>query len=107
DLLDGDVVDPPLGGEVERSVGQRPPGLELLALPAPHVGRVNHRRHGLQCTQSRTLCKIAGPAGFWSYPSNGPLPIWSRAVTTGGGVRKRRSQLAPSTTRVWPAMKRA
>ena len=37
----------------------------------------------------------------------GPLPIWSRTVTTSGLVRLRRCQLAPSTTRVWPEMNRA
>ena len=39
--------------------------------------------------------------------SNGPLPICSRTGTTGGLVSERRCQLAPSTTRVWPVMKRA
>ena len=39
--------------------------------------------------------------------SNGPLPIWSRTVVTGGVGRGRRCQLAPSTTRVWPLMNRA
>ena len=41
------------------------------------------------------------------YASNGPRPIWSRTVTTGGLVSERRCQFAPSTTSVWPEMKRA
>ena len=39
--------------------------------------------------------------------SNGGRPIWSRTVTTGGLVRLRRCQLAPSTTSTCPEMKRA
>ena len=39
--------------------------------------------------------------------SNGPLPIWSRTVTTGGLVSDRRCQFAPSTTSVCPEMNRA
>ena len=38
---------------------------------------------------------------------NGPLPIWSRMLITGGFVIDRRCQFAPSTTRVCPEMKRA
>ncbi len=39
--------------------------------------------------------------------ANGPRPICSRMVTTGGFVIERRCQFAPSTTSVCPEMKRA
>ncbi len=42
-----------------------------------------------------------------TYGANGPRPICSRTVTTGGFVIDRRCQFAPSTTSVCPEMKRA
>jgi hypothetical protein len=47
------------------------------------------------------------PARVAHSAENGPLPICSRTVTTGGFVKLRRCQLAPSTTSVCPEMKRA
>ena len=47
-----------------------------------------------------------GLGGHW-LRLKASLPIWSRTVWTGGLVRRRRCQLAPSTTRVCPEMNRA
>ncbi|MBM4269427.1 MAG: hypothetical protein FJ144_22940 [Deltaproteobacteria bacterium] len=49
---------------------------------------------------------IGGYRGPAHFASNGPLPICSRIGTTVGFVIERRCQFAPSTTSVWPEMKR-
>lgn len=49
---------------------------------------------------------LAGP-GSDGQPVKGPRPSCSRTGVTGGLTSPLRCQLAPSTTRVWPVMKRA
>ena len=63
-----------------------------------------------ECSASRSSSSTGATDPLVYRPpsgSNGPRPIWSRTVTTGGFVSVRRCQLAPSTTSVWPEMKRA
>ena len=81
----------------------------LVAAPGQldldHVGTpLAQRRRGLRSLHQQagftTFSPSSAPIG--SGGRTGPLPIWSRTVTTGGLVSERRCQLAPSTTSVWP-----
>ena len=85
--------------------GAAPDVLGLRARPARSSGRA------ATATPASATSGWSSPADEARAPhglgSKGPLPIWSRTVTTGGLVSERRCQLAPSTTSVWPEMNRA
>jgi hypothetical protein len=84
-----------------------------LQISSGHVGWSTPTRPGHPGSARRL--RAARPTGsrFGNAPGhdpsrlNGPFPIWSRTLTTGGFVSERRCQFAPSTTRVCPEMKRA
>ena len=80
----------------------------LAAQAGPTVAEIATPLDKLPDNPNEALLKASRRAARTArHPSNGPLPIWSRTVTTGGLVRERRCQFAPSTTSVWPEMKRA
>ena len=84
-------------------VGGEVVGEDALAHPLEPPAEV---APGLAVDDAR-VARALLPSRVAHSAENGPLPICSRTVTTGGFVKLRRCQLAPSTTSVCPEMKRA
>ena len=94
--LDLDRADRRPRGQVAEVLG--PPGRGELA-PIVVGEPVQPQRHAVSVLGDRRRDADVAPA-VQASSENGPRPIWSRIVTTGGFVIDRRCQFAPSTTSV-------
>ena len=109
-------------GSVIGAIGSaRAPGAHVQPRspdPASHAGATRprrSRREAARATGPEAMVSHRAGAAALSRPgrarvsgrSRAPPPIWSRTGTNSGMTKCRRSQLAPSTTRVCPVTKAA